>query len=73
MSHSFVLNHKTALAQISTSSYFAIAPGFIIDVPTTIGWDNYDSSAETLTSSGNGATHISGGIIQRKQSTTTEL
>ena len=74
MSHSIVLYHETAPAQINTSNYFAsnYLTGFIIDVPTTFSWNTDDSSEETRC--GKGATHITGGIIiLRKQSATTEL
>ena len=72
MSHSFVLCHETALAQMNISNDFAIPPGFVSDVPTTLAWDNDDFSEETR--SGKGTTHITGGIIiQREQSTSTLL
>ena len=72
MSHSFVLCHETALAQMNISNDFASPQGFISNVPTTLAWDNDDFSEETR--SGKGTTHITGGIIiQREQNTTTEL
>ena len=72
MSHSYVLCHKTALAQMHISNDSAIPPGFVSDVPTTLAWDNDDFSEETR--SGKGTTHITGGIIiQREQSTSIEL
>jgi hypothetical protein len=72
MSHSFVLCHETALAQMNISNDSAIPPGFVSDVPTTLAWDNDDFSEETR--SGKGTTHITGGIIiQREQSTSTLL
>ncbi|XP_028413442.1 uncharacterized protein LOC114536305 [Dendronephthya gigantea] len=39
MSHSFVLCHETALAQMNISNDSAIPPGFVSDVPTTLAWD----------------------------------
>ena len=55
----------TALAQIDIFNYFAVHPGFISDVPTTLGWYNDDYREETR--SGKGATQITGGaIIQRE-------
>ena len=72
MSHSYVLCHETALAQMHISNDSAIPPGFVSDVPTTLAWDNDDFSEETR--SGKGTTHITGGIIiQREQSTSIEL
>ena len=72
MSYSYVLCHETALAQMNMSNDSAIPPGFTCNVPTTLAWDNDDFSEETR--SGKGTTHITGGIIiQREQSTTTEL
>ena len=69
MSHSFVLSHETALAQLNISNDSAIPPGFIASVPTTLAWDNDDFSEETR--SGKGTTHITGGIIiQREQAST---
>ena len=71
MSHSYVICHETALAQMNISNDSAIPPGFVSDIPTTLAWDNDDFSEETR--SGKGTTHITGGIIiQREQSTSTE-
>ncbi len=72
MSHSFVLCHETALAQMNISKDSAIPPGFVSNVPTTLAWDNDDFSEETR--SGKGITHITGGIIiQREQITSTDV
>ena len=55
-----------------TFNYYAIPPGFIIDVPTIFAWDTDDSTEETR--SGKRTAHITGGIIiQREQSIATEL
>lgn len=68
MSHSFLLSHETALAQLNISSLSILPPGFENNVSTTIAWDNDDFSEETRT--GKGTTHITGGvIIQRLQPT----
>ena len=61
MSHSYVLAHETALAQLNISKDDIIPPGFICNAPTTLAWDNDDFSEETR--SGKGTTHITGGII----------
>ena len=72
MSHSYVLCHETALAQMHISNDSAIPPGFVSDVPITLAWDNDDFLEGTR--SGKGTTHITGGIIiQREQSTSIEL
>ena len=61
------MQHKTALAQLNSLDYYAIPPGFIIDVPTIFAWDPDDSTEETR--SGKRTAHITGGIIiQREQS-----
>ena len=65
MSHSFVLAHETALAQLHVSKDDIIPPGFICTVPTTLAWDNDDFSEETR--SGKGTTHITGGIIIQRE------
>ena len=68
MSHSYVLSHETALAQLNISMDSAVPPGFVMNVPTTLAWDNDDFCEETK--SGKGTTHITGGIIiQRLRST----
>ena len=63
MSYSYVLCHETALAQMNMSNDSAIPPVFTCNVPTTLAWDNDDFSEETR--SGQGTTHITGGIIIR--------
>lgn len=69
MSHSYVLSHETALAQLNISNDAAVPPGFASNTSTTIAWDNDDFSEETR--SGKGTTHITGGIIiQREQQCT---
>ena len=63
---------QSSRRQINTFNYYAISPGFIIDVPTIFAWDTDDSTEETR--SGKRTAHIIGGIIiQREQSITTEL
>ena len=71
MSHSFVLNHETALAQLNISRDSAIPPGFISNTPTILVWDNDDFSEETR--SGKGTTHITGGIIIEDEEFTREI
>ena len=71
MSHSFVLNHETALAQLNISRDSAIPPGFISNTPTILVWDNNDFSEETR--SGKGTTHITGGIIIQDEEFTGEI
>ena len=63
--------NKTALAQINTFNYYAIPPGFIIDVPTIFTWDPDDSTEETR--SGTRTAHITGGIIIQREQSITEL
>lgn len=64
MSHSYVLAHETALAQLNISKDDIIPSGFDSTARTTLAWDNDDFSEETR--SGKGTTHITGGmIIQR--------
>ena len=65
MSHSYVLAHETALAQLNASKDYIIPPGFISTAPTTLAWDNDDFSEETR--SGKGTTHITGGIIIQRE------
>ena len=63
---------EAPLHSINTFNYYAISPGFIIDVPTIFAWDTEDSTEDTR--SGKRTAHITGGIIiQREQSITTEL
>ena len=71
ISHSFVLNHETALAQLNISRDSAIPPGFISNTPTILVWDNDDFSEETR--SGKGTTHITGGIIIQDEEFTGEI
>lgn len=71
MSHSFVLSHETALAQLNMSNDSAIPPGFMANVPTTLAWDNDDFSEETR--SGKGTTHITGGIIIQREKVSTAI
>ena len=71
MSHSFVLCHETALVQMNISNESAIPPGFVSDVPTILAWDNDDFSEETR--SGKGTTHITGGIIIKREKSTSAL
>lgn len=60
MSHSFVLEHDTALAKKSLNSD-GIPAGFKKGDFTTLVWDNNDFGEETLT--GRGTTHNTNGII----------
>lgn len=70
MSHSYVLSHETALAQLNISNDSTVPPGFANNIPTTLAWDNDDFLEETR--SGKGTTHITGGIIiQRDQQSNT--
>ena len=63
---------NTRLPLQRSFNYYAIPPGFIIDVPTIFAWDTDDSTEETR--SGKRTAHITGGIIiQREQSIATEL
>ena len=40
MSHSYVLAHETALAQLNISKDSIFPLGFITTAPTTLAWDN---------------------------------
>ena len=67
----FCIVTQNCLAQINTFNYYAIPPGFIIDVPTIFTWDPDDSTEETR--SGKRTAHITGGIIIQREQSTTEL
>ena len=45
--------------------YYAISPGFIIDVATIFAWDTDDSTEETR--SGKRTPHITGGQLSFKE------
>ena len=70
MSHSYVLSHETALAQLNISMDSAVPPGCVTNVPTTLAWDKDDFCEETK--SGKGTTHITGGIIIQRSQTTAD-
>jgi hypothetical protein len=63
MSHTFTIEHDTALAECALKSD-GIPAGFKKDVFTTLVWDNNDFGEETL--SGKGTTHNTNGIIIQK-------